>query len=157
MITPNRANGQKLIVTLTKPKGWCKRRRIWDSIFGTVERRIHINTIHFRGDFAHGIARLEEFLQLIDTVVPPISEAETLRFRLRLSLPMIAIRHCDYGLAIRYARQVLLWAQQIAHRNDECCSLIELALAEQFAGLYPQAVVHSETRPGDCQGDRQRR
>jgi len=109
----------------------------------TVEERIHINAIHFRGDFAQGIARLEELLRLFDTATTPISDAENIRFRVLQSLPILAIRYRDYGLAIRYAKQALAWAQQIAHRRRECDILLDLALAEQFAGLYTQAIAHN--------------
>jgi len=110
----------------------------------TVEERIHINAIHFRGDFAQGIARLEELLRLFDTVTTPISDAENIRFRVLQSLPILAIRYRDYGLAIRYAQQALDRAQQIAHRRRECDILLDLALAEQFAGLYAQAIGHNQ-------------
>ena len=110
----------------------------------TVEERIHINAIHFRGDFAQGIVRLEELLRLFDTATTPISDAENIRFRVLQSLPILAIRYRDYGLAIRYANQALDRAQQIAHRRRECDSLLDLALAEQFAGLYAQAIVHNQ-------------
>ncbi|MDQ3248494.1 MAG: hypothetical protein M3Q45_04720, partial [Chloroflexota bacterium] len=111
---------------------------------GTVEERIHINAIHFRGDFAEGITRLEELLRLLDTATTPINNAENIRFRLLQSLPLIAVRHRNYGLSIRYANQALAWAQQIAHRPSQCHSLLDLALAEQFAGLYDQALAHNQ-------------
>ena len=110
---------------------------------GAVEERIFVNAIHFRGDFAQGIARLEEMVQLLDTATPPIDDAEKIRFRLLQSLPMLAIRHRDYGMAIRYANLALAWTRQIAHRYHENSCLLDLALAEQFAGMYPQAVAHN--------------
>ena len=110
----------------------------------TVEERIHINAIHFRGDFAQGIARLEEMLQLLDRATTPILDAESIRFRILQSLPLIATRQRDYGLAIRYAKATVAHAQAIAHRQRECFSLLDLALAEQFAGLYAQAVAHNQ-------------
>ncbi len=111
---------------------------------GTVEERIHINAIHFRGDFAQGIARLEELLRLLDEATTPISDAENIHFRILQSLPLLAIRYRDYGLAIRYANQALARAQHIAHRYRECSILLDLALAEQFAGLYTQALIHNQ-------------
>ncbi len=111
---------------------------------GTVEERIHINAIHFRGDFAQGITRLEEMLRLLDSASTSIRDAETIRFRVLQSLPMLAMRHRDYGLAIYYAKEALARAEEIGHRRQECFILLDLALAEQFAGLYPQAIAHNQ-------------
>lgn len=108
-----------------------------------VEARIHINATYFRGDFGAGITRMEELLRLLAAATIPSAEAADLRFRIWRSLPILAIRHRDYGAAIRYAQQALTFAQQIAHRHRECHILLDLALAEQFAGLYEQAVAHN--------------
>ncbi len=110
----------------------------------TVEERIHINAIHFRGDFADGIVRLEELLHLIDTKHASISNADAIRFRVLQSLPIVAIRDRNYGKAIDYAQEALAQARQISHRRRECFILLDLALAEQFAGLYPQAIAHNQ-------------
>lgn len=110
---------------------------------GMVEERIHINAIHFRGDFAQGIARLEELLHLLDTALSPIVDAETIRVQLLRSLCMVAMRYRDYGLAIRYAKATLALVEQIAHRMRQSSALLDLALAEQFAGYYEQAVIHN--------------
>ncbi len=109
----------------------------------TAEERIHINAIHFRGDFAQGIARLEELLHLLDTSLSPIVNAETIRVQLLRSLCMLATRHRDYGLAIGYAKATLAWVEQRAHRMRQSSALLDLALAEQFAGLYNEAVTHN--------------
>ncbi|MBX3011336.1 MAG: hypothetical protein KF832_07500 [Caldilineaceae bacterium] len=109
-----------------------------------VEERIHVNAIHFRGDFGQGIARLEALLQLIDQTVPPLRDAEEIHFRILQSLPIMAIRHRDYGLAIRYATQALRQAKQLDHGQREYDILLDLALAEQFAGLYPEALAHNQ-------------
>jgi len=114
------------------------------SYVSIVEERIHVNAIHFRGDFRRGIARLEELLQLLDETTPPINDATTLRFRVLQSLPILSMRDRDYGLAIRYANQSLSLARQIADRYHEESILLDLALAEQFAGLYTQAVTHNQ-------------
>lgn len=110
---------------------------------GMVEERIHINAIHFRGDFAQGIARLEELLPLLDQATTAIDDAQNLRFRILQSLPILAIRQRDYGAAIHYAQAALALARQLAHRHRQCSILLDLALAEQFAGLYEQAVAHN--------------
>jgi len=111
---------------------------------GTVEERIFINVLHFRGDFAQNIAQLEEMVQLLDTSTPPLADADNLRFRLQRAIAMVAIRYRDYGLAIRYANLTWAWTRQIAHRYQECSCLVDLALAEQFAGLYAEAVMHNQ-------------
>jgi DNA-binding SARP family transcriptional activator len=111
---------------------------------GMVEGRIHIHAIHFRGDFAQGIARLEELLALLDRSTTSIANAEVLRFRLLQSLSLVAIRYRDYALSIRYARQALAYADALGHRQRKCFVLLDLALAEQFAGLYPEAIAHNQ-------------
>ena len=107
-----------------------------------VESRVHINAIHFRGDFAQGIARLQELLVLMETATTPIAEEEALRVRTMQSLVLIAIRYGDYALAIHYAELTLAWARQVQHRPRQCYVLIDLSLAEQFAGMYSEAISH---------------
>jgi DNA-binding SARP family transcriptional activator len=109
-----------------------------------VEERVHLNALHFRGDFAQGIVRLEELVGLLDSTPTPIANAETLRFRLWQSLPLLATRQRDYALAIRYANRALAWAQQMGHRAKQCQVLVDVGLAEQFAGLYDEAVAHNQ-------------
>lgn len=111
---------------------------------GAVEERIHVNTLHFRGDFAQAIARLEAMVQLLDTAPTPVTDADNLRLRLLRALAMVAIRYRDYGRAIHYANLALARTRQIAHRYHECSCLLDLALAEQFAGLYTEAVSHNQ-------------
>ena len=65
---------------------------------GAVEKRIFINVLHFRSDFARAIARLEEMVQLLDTATTPLDDAEDLRFRLLRALSLVATRHRNYGL-----------------------------------------------------------
>lgn len=111
---------------------------------GAVEERIYINTLHFRGDFAQAIAQLEAMVQLLDTAPTPVTDADNLRIRLLRALAMVAIRYRDYGRAIHYANLALTRTRQIAHRFHECSCLLDLALAEQFAGLYADAVSHNQ-------------
>ena len=110
---------------------------------GAVEERIFINTLHFRGDFAQAIAQLETMVRLLDTATTPVTDADNLRIRLLRALAMVAIRYRDYALAIYYANLALARTRQIAHRYYECACLLDLALAEQFAGLYAEAVSHN--------------
>ncbi|MEM7129823.1 MAG: BTAD domain-containing putative transcriptional regulator [Chloroflexota bacterium] len=107
-----------------------------------VASRIFINTIHFRGDFAQGIARLEEMLELLDTATNPIDDKENLRTRVLNSLRFVAIRYGDYALAIRNAHQLLERANSLAYKG-RLNALLDLALAEQFAGMYVEAVDHN--------------
>lgn len=111
---------------------------------GAVEERIYINTLHFRGDFAQAIAQLEAMVRLLDTAPTPVTDADNLRIRLLRALAMVAIRYRDYGRAIHYANLALTRTRQIAHRFHECSCLLDLALAEQFAGLYADAVSHNQ-------------
>ena len=82
-------------------------------------------------------------VQLLDTAPTPVTDADNLRFRLLRALVMVAMRYRDYGMAIHYATLALAWTRQIAHRYHECSCLLDLALAEQFAGLYTEAVIHN--------------
>jgi predicted ATPase/DNA-binding SARP family transcriptional activator/tetratricopeptide (TPR) repeat protein len=108
----------------------------------TVETRTHINALHFRGDFAHGITRLQEMLTLLDTVEHPGAEEEEMRFRLLLSLSLLAVRHGDYALAIRCGLENLNRVASLSHRQKRVWVLLDLALAEQFAGLFDTAASH---------------
>jgi tetratricopeptide (TPR) repeat protein len=109
-----------------------------------VEGRVHINAIHFRGDFATGIARLQELLTLLEPATTPIVDREYLRVRTVQSLALIAIRYGDYALAMRYAQQAFAWANEVGHRSRQCYALLDLALAEQFAGMYSEAIAHNQ-------------
>jgi tetratricopeptide (TPR) repeat protein len=112
-----------------------------------VESRIHINALHFRGDYAAGIARLQELLLLLDqasqTDGSSIRDVEKIRFRVIQSLQLVAIRYGDYALAIRCCEQNLAWNSDVAHLQQRGWILLDEALAEQFAGLYPAAIAHN--------------
>ncbi len=108
-----------------------------------VETRIHINALHFRGDFAHGIARLQEMLALLGSVERPHVELEDTRFRLVLSLSLLAVRYGDYALAIRCGLENLTRVTSMSHRQKRIWILLDLALGEQFAGLFDEAAGHN--------------
>jgi predicted ATPase len=108
----------------------------------TVDGRIRINALHFRGDFAKGITRLEEMLHLLDTTSPPLADQEELRGELLSSLTRIAIRYGDYALSIHCGKRNLARTMQIGHQEHRTWILSDLALAELNAGLYPEAIAH---------------
>lgn len=112
-----------------------------------VESRTQINALHFRGDYATGIARLQELLTLIEesaqTEDQAIRDVEKTRFRILQSLALVAIRYGDYALAIRCIEQNLAWNDAFAHQQQRGWILLDMALAEQFAGLYPAAIAHN--------------
>ena len=108
-----------------------------------TEGRIFINALHFRGDYAYAIQRLEEMLTLLDSEDTLISDRDKLRQRVVQSIGVIAVRYGDYALAIRNATQVLAWANATTHRQLILDLLLDLALAEQFAGYYDEAVTHN--------------
>ncbi|MBI1294234.1 hypothetical protein GC175_04665 [bacterium] len=108
-----------------------------------VESRIHINAMHFRGDFAAGIARLQEMIALLDTVENASADVEELRIRLPLSLALIATRYGDYALAIRCGLENLSRVMNLSHRHKRVWVLLDLALTEQFAGLFEDAAAHN--------------
>ena len=112
-----------------------------------VESRIHINALQFRGDYAAGIARLQELLLLLEQATQDdgsaLRDVEKIRFRLNQSLVLVATRYGDYALAIRCCEQNLAWNSAVAHQQQRGWILLDLALAEQFAGLYPAAIAHN--------------
>jgi tetratricopeptide (TPR) repeat protein len=112
-----------------------------------VESRIHINALHFRGDYAAGIARLQELLLLLEQATQAdgsaMRDVEKIRFRVNQSLVLVATRYGDYALAIRCCEQNLAWNSAVAHQQQRGWILLDLALAEQFAGLYPAAIAHN--------------
>jgi DNA-binding SARP family transcriptional activator len=109
----------------------------------TVESRIHISAINFQGDFAVGIARLQEMLALLDARGGGSVAAEEMRIRVLVSLGLVAIRYGDYALAMRCTRQNLTQAIELKQQQNCLWLLLDLALAEQFAGLYTEAIQHN--------------
>ena len=112
-----------------------------------VESRIQINALHFRGDYAAGIARLQDLLLLLEQATQAdgssIRDIEKIRFRVIQSLQLVAIRYGDYALAIRCCEQNLAWNSDVAHQQQRGWIRLDIALAEQFAGLYPAAIAHN--------------
>ncbi|MGB5050921.1 MAG: BTAD domain-containing putative transcriptional regulator [Caldilineaceae bacterium] len=108
-----------------------------------VESRIHINAIHFRGDYRVGIARLQEMLTLLDDLPDPRPEDKLLRGEVHRSLALTAIRYGDYALSIRYAQAHLALLTELGFRQQRGWVLLDIALAEQFAGLLAQAATHN--------------
>lgn len=107
-----------------------------------VEARVHINAVHFRGDFARAIQRLEEALSLLDGANPALADSDELYMRLYQSLVLPAIRHRDYATALHYTQRALALVEQQNDRRRRCYVLRDLALAEQFAGIYEAAIAH---------------
>ncbi|MBX3000199.1 MAG: hypothetical protein KF893_16875 [Caldilineaceae bacterium] len=125
----------------------------------TAEGRIHTNNLHFRGDFAQSLAKLQELLALLDSLPPPTGTAgekatkigeksggETIDLRSRLlqSLGIAGLRYGDYALAIHYFQQNLDWITDGAHQQRRAGALLNLGLAEDVAGLYRKAIAHNQ-------------
>ncbi|MEZ4641010.1 MAG: tetratricopeptide repeat protein, partial [Caldilineaceae bacterium] len=109
----------------------------------TVESRIHVNALHFRGDLQQGIVRLQEMFPLLDAIPDPGAAHENMRFQLNLSLALVAMRYGDYALALQHSLSNLDYVTRLKHRHKRVWCLLDLALIEQFAGLYPAAVEHN--------------
>lgn len=109
----------------------------------TVEGRIHINALHFRGDFAAGISRLESLLPILDAIPTPTTENEYLRSQVLSSLTTLGFRYGAYDLALRYAQENEAWARQLGNQQELSAILLELALTELFAGQLPDALAHN--------------
>jgi tetratricopeptide (TPR) repeat protein len=109
-----------------------------------IEGRIHINALNFRGDMAAGISRLQELLRLLDANEPQTTRADNMRYILRKGLCLVSVRYGDYALAIRTAKQNLGWTSSLVIQGKKVEALMDLALAEQFAGLFPEAIEHNQ-------------
>lgn len=108
-----------------------------------VEGRIHINTLSFRGDFAKSIVRLQEMLALLETIAEKETRTEDLRFGLLNSLNIAAMRYGDYSLAINTAKRDIEWVSQMGNRQYMIWVLLDVALTQQFAGMYTEAIAHN--------------
>ncbi len=108
-----------------------------------VESRIHITAIHFRGDFGAGIERLQGLLALMDDNADRLADEKDLRTRVFESLALVAVRYGDYALALRCGADLLARANALTHQYQKIGYFLNIALAEQFAGMYPQAIAHN--------------
>lgn len=108
----------------------------------SIEGRVEINAVHFRGDFAEGITRLHDLLALLDGPHAPLENELRTRLRIMQSLTLVAIRYGDYALAIRTSQEGITLTEAAGLRQRQRHYLLNLALAEQFAGLYPAAIAH---------------
>ncbi len=109
----------------------------------TAARRIHVNALQFRGDFGEGVARLQELLKEFEGLESGESRPQNLHIDLLSSLSLLAVRYGDYALALRCDRRNLSWAEDLAHQHRKIPILLSIALSEQFAGMYGQAIVHN--------------
>jgi tetratricopeptide (TPR) repeat protein len=69
---------------------------------------------------------------------------EEMRIRVLVSLGLVAIRYGDYALAMRCIHQNLAQALTLQQQQNCIWLLLDLALAEQFAGLYTEAIQHNK-------------
>lgn len=107
-----------------------------------VEGRIHINAIHFRGDLVRSLARTDELLQLLEAERAHIPAVESIHYYLLQTRCLVALRYGDYGLALQSTRTALALAErQQQHRVPN--ATLDLALVEQFAGYYEEAIDHN--------------
>lgn len=113
-----------------------------------VESPVHIRTLHFRGDYKEHIDRLTALLAWLDALPDHAfaSEQDQIELRRRTlnSLGMGAIRYGDYGTAIATAQQTLAMYDTDGRHPERNWTLLDLALAEQFAGLYAEAIAHNK-------------
>ncbi|MEZ4676104.1 MAG: BTAD domain-containing putative transcriptional regulator [Caldilineaceae bacterium] len=112
-----------------------------------IECPIHIRAIHFRGDYNAGIDRLNALLAALEQQPDSAFANEQARVQLQIqllsSLGLVAMRYGDYGLAIRTARQGIELFSDVDRRPWRGWFLLDLALAEQFAGFYADAIAHN--------------
>ena len=109
----------------------------------SVEARIEINIIHFRGDFALAITRLQELQKLLDGATTPVENELRVRTNILQTLTLVSLRYGDYALAIRTAQTGIELAEKVGQRQRKMHMLLNCALAEQFAGLYDAAIAHN--------------
>jgi tetratricopeptide (TPR) repeat protein len=118
-----------------------------------LHQQAHTQVIHFVGDFAQAIERMELALHLIEDD----PESGNMRADMLCGLAIANIRHGDYGQAIAYAHQTLSLGQTLKRRNDQIEALIYLGLAHSFAGLHNQAITYAEEGlvTAEAAGDRE--
>lgn len=110
----------------------------------SVTSRVYRNALHFRGDFAKGIARLAEMLALLDTTSSPLADRDTICMDLLTALGSICVRYGDYARAIHYIKENLAHATNLGHPESRAWILSDLAGAEEYAGLYTESLAHSQ-------------
>lgn len=109
-----------------------------------IQSRNYVNVVHFRGDFAACIRRLKAMLADLDADPSPITEAgDELRHGLWVALIVATIRYGNYAESMRYSSERMNWVSHFAHKHRRVRGLLDIALAEQFAGMYPQAIAHN--------------
>ena len=108
----------------------------------SVENRIRVNALHFRGDFAEGIARLEEMIGRLARAPEPIADAENIHRALLSTLTGVTMRYGDYALAMHYCHENLTRLSHLGPQRERVQMLSGLALAEQYAGMYDEAIGH---------------
>lgn len=104
--------------------------------------RIYINALHFRGDFAAYIRQIETLMTETKTVFN--IDVEPINRDLTTTMAMVASRYGNYALAIDCQRQYIQSAQARGHRLDHAWGLLNLALSEQFAGMYAPSIAHNQ-------------
>lgn len=113
-----------------------------------IEGPIHIRAIHFRGDYAAGIQQLKALLAWLDTLPDSAfttrQTAADLRMRVLQSLALVAMRYGDYALGIAAAKENLSLFDSAIQRPKRSWVLLDLALAEQFAGFFQRAIRHNQ-------------
>lgn len=113
-----------------------------------AESYVYLKVLHFRGDFGESLARLEALLPLLDAIeaaagTPLALNVERYRTRILQSIGVAAIRYGDYASAMRYVQHGLTLAEEGSNHQRRAHLLLDLALAEQFAGLYADAAAHN--------------
>ncbi|MCB2010034.1 MAG: hypothetical protein KDF64_05435 [Geminicoccaceae bacterium] len=107
-------------------------------------QHIHIHALHFRGDFGTSVNQLQGLRRTFDDEFPERDpSSEILRLDLGISLSLVAMRFGDYALAIRTGRSNLERVDAMQHRQKRISVLLDLALCEQFIGLFDQAIAHN--------------
>jgi len=103
--------------------------------------RIYINVLHFRGDFADYIRQIESLMA--ETKTLSNINIEPINRDLITTMAMVASRYGNYALAIDCQKQYIQSAQERGHRLDHAWGLLNLALSEQFAGMYAASIAHN--------------
>ncbi|MEX1020620.1 MAG: tetratricopeptide repeat protein [Litorilinea sp.] len=109
-----------------------------------VESRIRVNALHFRGNFAEGIARLEGMLVLLKATPEKIADVETLHHAVLRTLSSVATRYGDYAAAVRYSHESLALLSELGSPRVREQILGSIALGEEYAGLFTEAIKHHQ-------------
>lgn len=105
-----------------------------------LHEHAHAQVIHFVGDYADAIGRMEKAMVLLDGE----QAANNPRTKVLRGLAMAHLRNGSYDRSLAYGRQMHTLAQKRERPIDLIDALMNLGLTSCFAGQYDEAIRHSQ-------------